>query len=129
MLFAITAATGILWIPHHQLTLQTALLVVSFPALASLAFVASSSLTQLVVSDRVSFPLNLTLPFVHVVLLFAIARLAFTTPSVVQSVRPEFEIVGIWGTWNLLAVCFLFQVAALSAMALWARRTVVGQAQ
>ena len=127
VLFLISAATGVFWTPLRHLQLSMALVVISLPAIASLAFVLAAGFTRLLPSGRLTFPLNLTLPLVHVALLLLVVKLALTTPMALERVRAEWEIASVWSSWRLLLVCFLFEVCVLSVvLAVSSRKKAVG---
>ena len=122
VLFLISAATGAFWVPMKHLQLPMFLVLISLPAIASLSFVLAAALTRLVSAGRMAFPLNLTIPLVHVVLLLLVVKLALTTPIAVERIRSEWEIATVWGSWRLLLTCFLVEVTALSLMLAFSQR-------
>lgn len=95
------------------------MLVLSVPAIASLALVALiAAVDALLPAERLAFPTNLTLPIVHVALMAVLIKLMATTPNALEAVPDQFSPALIWQHWNVLAVCGFGELLILSLMLL-----------
>jgi hypothetical protein len=113
-LFIPSAIAGLLWSPLTHMKLNEILLVVSFPAIASIGVVVAALIADVFPPGRLTFPVNLTGPAIHTALLILTMKLALTTPSALQALPSNLTPLGVWQHWQLLAACFLFEVSLLS---------------
>lgn len=95
------------------------MLVVSVPAISSLALVALiAAIDGLLPEQRMAFPANLTLPIIHVALIAVLIKLMATTPNPLEAVPEQFSPALVWEHWNVLAVCVLSEIFMLSLLLL-----------
>jgi len=129
--FILFAASGLLalfefWLLHGQ-GWQILAILVSVPALASLIFVVlGSMIPSLLATGRIKFPLNLTLPVVHTLLIVVCTRILLTTPNGAELPADGIRPIGLWLHWGVIGSVLIIEVGVLSLIAAVGRPTARG---
>jgi len=93
------------------------LLAISVPAIAALAIVVLTlTLEGLLPERKLVFPVNLTLPLMHVALMAVLVQLMMTTESPLQAVPDRVLPALIWEHWNVMTACALGEMTLLSLL-------------
>ena len=125
-LFLVCAGVAALLLLKQHPKPISLLLAISFPALASIGTVAVASfLRDISPAPRLSFPMNLTLPFIHVALLSAVVQLVVTRTNPLEALPPRLAVAEMWQQVPILLVCLLLQIAVLSAVVMFLNRKTV----
>lgn len=123
LLVAALAGAAMLW--HLRLLHSTNFFVtVAIPAVASLVLTLLSLVVpNLVSSSRLVFPLNVTLPIVHAVLMIAVTSFLMTSQTAIQEVPDQIRIVKIWDSGYLILATMLGQMLVLTVWTSIAKKT------
>jgi hypothetical protein len=102
-----------------EMKTATFMLVISIPAISSLAVVALiAAIDALLPGERLAFPSNLTLPIMHVALMAVLIKLMATTPNPLEAVPDQFAPALVWERWSALLASLVGEILILSLMLL-----------
>jgi hypothetical protein len=120
LLFAISAAVGLVEtrLAGFPLVGFESFVSVSVPASASALFLASIVVfPSTLPSEKLRYPLNLTLPLIHISLIFIVAHLAAMREASIVSQSPGMEPILAWTTSKPLLSTLAAEGILLTALA------------
>jgi hypothetical protein len=119
--FILFAISGVLagfefWRLHGQGWRVLAILV-SVPALASLILVVICSMVPgVLATGRLRFPLNITLPVIHTLLIVVCTKILLTTPNGAEIPPEAMRPIELWLRWGVLASVLILEFAILTGL-------------